>query len=57
VLPAQLSALQNALLEHLRPNNALDTSQIVIDTSRTKMSLLSERFLHCSSLLPSNFQQ
>src|SRR5215831_1075369 len=57
VLLAQPPTLQNALLEHLRPDNALDTSQITVHTSSPKMLLLAEHFLHCRSLLPPYFQQ
>src|SRR6266571_6043897 len=45
------------LRRHLRPDNALDTGEIVVNTGSTKMPFLLDCFLHCCSLLPSHLQE
>ena len=45
------------LSEYLRPDHTLDTGEIVIHTSGTKVPLLLDHFLHRRRLLPPYFQE
>src|SRR6266516_2324638 len=59
-LPLRKGPPQNQcddLRRHLRPDNALETGEIVVNTGSAKASVLSDHFLHCRSLLPSHLQE